>query len=122
MRFLATIALLATALGAQSTTNPWADLDHYDAQARAVLTGTVTNIEWSNPRVRVTLNVGDTNWVLYGYPPKMLERNGLVQADLTQGDRITIVAYKAKDGSNTAMGNLVTLKDGSTKPFGPTGN
>jgi hypothetical protein len=120
MRYLAALIVLVTSLPLGA--DPWTDKEKFDAKALVTLTGTITKVEWTNPRVRVTLNVSDSLWVLDGYPPKTLERTGFPQSNLTQGDQITIIAYKAKDGSSTALGNAVTFKDGSTKRFGPTVN
>jgi hypothetical protein len=98
----------------------------YDSQTVLTLTGTISKVEWTNPHIYIHLDVKDpagkvTTWSLEGYPPNTLKRTGFSRDLLKEGGKITITAYKAKDGSNTGAGREVTFPDGSKKFAGPEG-
>lgn len=98
----------------------------YDSQQLITLTGTIKEVQWTNPHIYIHLDVkspdGKTNtWALEGYPPNTLKRTGFPRSVLKIGDTITITAYKAKDGTNTGAGREVTFSDGSKKFAGPVG-
>jgi hypothetical protein len=98
----------------------------YDSQQLMTLTGTIKEVQWTNPHIYIHLDVKDaggkvTTWALEGYPPNTLKRTGFPKNVLVLGDTITITAYKAKDGSHTGAGREVTFKDGSKKFAGPVG-
>ena len=98
----------------------------YDSQTVLTLNGTISKIEWTNPHIYIHLDVKDpagkvTTWSLEGYPPNTLKRTGFSRDLLKEGGKITITAYKAKDGSNTGAGREVTFPDGSKKFAGPEG-
>lgn len=90
------------------------------------LTGKISKVEWTNPHSYVHIDVTDssgkvTTWALEGYPPNTLKRTGFARDLLKLGDKITITAYKSKDGSNTGQGREITFPDGSKKFLGPAG-
>jgi hypothetical protein len=98
----------------------------YDSQQLMTLTGTISKLEWTNPHIYIHLDVKDsagkvTTWALEGYPPNTLKRTGFGRELLKEGSKITITAYKSKDGSNTGAGREVTFADGSKKFAGPEG-
>lgn len=98
----------------------------YDSQQLMTLTGTIKEVQWTNPHIYIHLDVKDaggkvTTWALEGYPPNTLKRTGFPKNVLVLGDTITVTAYKAKDDSNTGAGREVTFKDGSKKFAGPVG-
>jgi len=95
----------------------------YDAKAMITLTGKVNSVEWSNPHISIHLDVTDaagkvTRWAVEGYPPNTLSRNGFARENLKQGDTVTITAFRAKNGSNTASGHEVIFSDGTKKLVG----
>lgn len=126
LNYLAVIAL-AGVLGSTpcaSAQSPFHFLAAYDQQTVLTLTGTVTNVDWNNPLVHVSMDVSDpsgrvTAWLLVGYPPNTLKRLGFTRELLNIGDTITVIAFKARDGSNTAAMREVTFRDGSKKVAGP---
>jgi len=111
---LATIPLLAHhSFGAE-----------YDANKPITLTGEVTKVEWTNPHAHFYVDVKDdkgnvANWKLEGYPPSALYRMGWKRTTFKPGDRITVTAWQARDGTNWAHSRQVTLPDGSKLFFGP---
>ena len=89
----------------------------FDTTKPVKLTGVLTKVEWSNPHVWIYLDVKDekgnlTNWGFSASPPGLLQRRGLTKNSLKLGDVLTISGDRAKDGSNNASGNIVTLADG----------
>jgi len=81
------------------------------------LMGKVTRIEWSNPHTYFYIDVADasgkiTNWAIEGPSPGALSRRAWQKGDLKVGDAVVVEGYRAKNGSNTANGRLVTLPDG----------
>lgn len=129
MRFSFPAAGFVLALGLLAAAPVWAHHSfaaEYDSKELITLKGVITKVEWTNPHIYIYIDVKDangevTNWALEGYPPNTLKRTGLSRADLKTGDEITITAYKAKDGTNTAAGREVTFPDGTKKFAGPIG-
>jgi len=89
----------------------------FDTTKPVKVTGVVTKLEWSNPHIWIYLDVKDDkgsviNWGFSASPPGMLARRGITKNSLKQGDVLTISGHRAKDGSNNASGNIVTMADG----------
>jgi len=89
----------------------------FDAEKPVTLKGTVVKWEMMNPHGWITVDVtgpgGDkVRWMVETSNPNGLMRLGWTKNSLKPGDQITIEAYKAKDGSNTANAARVTLADG----------
>ena len=95
----------------------------FDTTKPVKLTGVVTKLEWSNPHIWIYLDVKDdkgnvTNWGFSASPPGMLLRRGITKNSLKIGDVLTISGHRAKDGSNNASGNIVTVADGQETLIG----
>ena len=75
----------------------------FDLSKRITLEGRITKIEWVNPHVYLYVDVnadGKTaNWACETAGPNTLARQGWSRSSLKIGDRITVVGYKARDGS-----------------------
>jgi uncharacterized protein DUF6152 len=89
----------------------------FDAQKPLTLKGTVVKWEMMNPHGWITMDVTGpdgkkTQWMVETSNPNGLMRLGWTKHSLKPGDEITIDAYQAKDGSNTANAARVTLADG----------
>jgi Family of unknown function (DUF6152) len=89
----------------------------FDTTKPVKVTGVVTKLEWSNPHIWIYLDVKDdkgnvANWGFSASPPGMLARRGITKNSLKIGDVLTISGHRAKDGSNNASGNIVTMADG----------
>jgi len=89
----------------------------YDADRPITLTGTVTRVEWTNPHARFYIDVTDaegalTNWNLELASPNVLRRYGWTGRSLQPGDRVTVDATLARNGSSMANALTVTLADG----------
>jgi len=122
LNYLALIAL-AGMLGSTPCAGaqyPFNFMAAYDQQTMLTLTGKVTKVDWNNPLVHVSMDVSEpsgkvTAWLLEGYPPNTLKRIGFTRELLNVGDTITVIAFRARDGSNTAAMREVTFPDGSKK-------
>lgn len=97
----------------------------YDANKPVTLTGVVTKVEWTNPHSHFYLDVTDakgtvTNWKFEGYPPSVLYRTGWKrEVTIKQGTKITVFAWRSRDGTNWAHSREVTFEDGKKLMFGP---
>jgi hypothetical protein len=98
----------------------------FDAQKPVTLKGTVVKWEMINPHGWITLAVPGpegrtTEWMIETSNPNGLMRLGWSKRSLKFGDEITVEAYRAKDGSNTANAATVTLADGRRVFAGSSG-
>lgn len=89
----------------------------YDANRPLTLKGVVTKMEWMNPHSRFYIEVKDesakaTIWNVELASPNVLLRQGWKRDSLKPGDVVTVEAFQAKDGSNFANAERVTLSDG----------
>jgi hypothetical protein len=112
---------VAIALGLVAVTTP--ALAHhsfaaeFDTKTPVTLTGTVTKLEWTNPHAHFYISVKDpggatTEWNFELGSPNGLMRKGWNRSSLKPGDMVTVMGYKAKDGSKLANARSVTLADG----------
>jgi Family of unknown function (DUF6152) len=76
----------------------------YDTAKSVTVKGTVTDFQFVNPHVEIFINVKDANgnvvkWQGELTSPNMLSRRGWTGTILKAGDTITLVGYRAKNGS-----------------------
>jgi hypothetical protein len=98
----------------------------FDAAKPVTLEGVVVKWEMINPHGWITLDVAEPDgktarWMIETSNPNALMRLGWTKNSLKPGDMITIDAYRAKDGSNTANAARITLADGSKVFAGSAG-
>jgi hypothetical protein len=89
----------------------------FDASKPITLTGTLTKMEWVNPHGWIYVDVKSPdgkveNWAIESGAPNALLRRGLRKTDFPIGTEVIVKGYRAKNGSPTANGQSVTLKDG----------
>lgn len=92
----------------------------YDMKADKELSGTVTNIKFSNPHGSLSLAVQNpdgtkTEWVMTLGSATALAQRGIGKTGpnaLHDGDKITVKFLPAKDGSPLGFLKTVTLPDG----------
>jgi hypothetical protein len=89
----------------------------YDWKKPVTLTGTVTNVEWATPHVRLSLDAQDdagarAAWVAELGNPAALGRHGWMQSMLKPGDKLTVDGWMAKDGSKRVSAKSVKLSTG----------
>lgn len=98
----------------------------FDANKPLKLRGTVTKMDWVNPHAWVYLDVknadgGVTSWMIEGGSPNALLRRGFNKNSLLPGTEISVNAFQAKDGTNRANGQSLTLADGKKLFLGSSG-
>jgi hypothetical protein len=89
----------------------------FDPNKLVTMSGTVTELEWTNPHAFFYLDVEDadgnvTNWALELGSPNTLIRYQWGRDTMKIGDRITVEGYLARDGTNLANAKTVTFADG----------
>jgi len=93
----------------------------FDSNKKVTLTGTVTNVEWSNPHVWIRFKVKDesgkvTNWGAEMGPPHGLQGSGWRRDTLKIGDQITVEGSLAKNGTSNLNARSVTLSATGGRP------
>ena len=84
----------------------------FDTRKTITLTGAVGKIDWSNPHVRLYLEVKDgsntVTWEVDMGSPNQQMMNGWKIDTFRRGDRVAVDVYPARDGSNVGYGSKVT--------------
>ena len=85
----------------------------FDVGRPVNITGSVTNIEWTNPHAWVHLAVEDSegniqNWAVEMLGVNALVRGGMSPQTVTSGDVLTVTGFGSRDGTNTANASSVT--------------
>ena len=89
----------------------------FDDKQPVKLDGTVAKFDFMNPHSWIYLDVKGLDgtlvrWSVETGSTNALFRRGWRKESLRAGDHITIDAFRAKDGSNTANASSVKLPDG----------
>ncbi|NIW25642.1 MAG: hypothetical protein GWN29_14335 [Gammaproteobacteria bacterium] len=89
----------------------------FDAAAPVELQGVVTETDWINPHIWITVDVttGDgavETWRIEAGSPNSMFRRGLRKSSLPVGTEVVVRGYQALDGSNRANARELTLPDG----------
>jgi hypothetical protein len=99
----------------------------FDIEKPIKLTGTITEMRWSNPHAWVYIDVKDdtgkiVNWALEMQGANALVRRGWRPADVPVGTVVTVEAWAARSGKPAANTNIILLPDGRRLFAGsPTG-
>ncbi len=85
----------------------------FDIGRPVELTGTVTEIEWTNPHAWVHIETVDEDGNREQWAVEMLGINALVRSGMSPrtvkaGDVLTITGFGARNGTNTANASSVT--------------
>jgi len=87
----------------------------FDTEQTITLTGTVKKMDWSNPHVRLYIELKDSNnWELYMGSPYLQMMNGMKIDTYRRGDQVRIDAYPARDGSNVGYARKIRAISGRT--------
>jgi hypothetical protein len=88
----------------------------FDMSRTITLTGAVTRMDWSNPHVRLYLEVKDARkkvtWELYLGSPNQQILNGLKIDTYRRGDHVSVDAYPARDGSSVGFAKKIAPVSG----------
>jgi len=86
----------------------------FDINRPFAFTGTVTDMEWTNPHAWLYIDIEDANgdvqnWRIELVGINTLLRRGWGRDRVKPGDTITVDGYGARDGTNTGNATSVTL-------------
>ena len=89
----------------------------FDASQPITVKGTVVKMDWVNPHSHLMFDVKAEDgtiqhWSAECLPPNGLYRQGWRKDSLKPGDEVTVIGFKAKDGSNYMWTQTVTTGDG----------
>ena len=98
----------------------------YDKEKPVEGTGVISRVEWTNPHMRVYVDVTGpdgkvTNWNFELGAIPVLLKQGWRRDSLKQGDQVTVEGSLAKDGSKSANARSVMLPDGRRVFAGSSG-
>ena len=115
-RSIAIMAALALLVGTVPAMAHHSFAAEFDANQRVTLSGVVTKVEWTNPHVWFWVNIMDektgkpVNWGFEMGSFNALSRDGgWIVNTMKVGMVVTVVASRAKDGSNKANTSTVTV-------------
>lgn len=91
----------------------------YDQTKPTKLTGTVKELQWTNPHSWIQLVVpgkagATTEWAIEFGNPVINLRNGWKRGDVKPGDKVSMVIYPQRDGSAHGTLATITLANGKT--------
>ena len=94
----------------------------FDTNQPITLTGSVTKVEWTNPHIWFFMDVKNqdgsvTNWGFEMAGTAQLLRAGWKRDSMKLGDVVTVDAKRARDGSNHANAQNVTLANTGQRLF-----
>lgn len=89
----------------------------YDMNNLTTITGTVTQFDWGNPHVWISLDVKNDKantekWNAGGPSPSRMASTGWDKNTLKPGDTITAIGHRISDGTNYLRMEKVVLADG----------
>ena len=92
----------------------------FDNQRQIKLTGTVTELEWTNPHVYIKLVTEDgKQWTVECATPGILKRAGWTFKTVRAGDKITAVVAPLHSGEPGALLKELVTPDGRSYNNGP---
>ena len=91
----------------------------FDTTKTLTLTGTVTDIQWTNPHVYIELDVtagggGAAHWTIELGSPSILMRGGWKFNSVKVGDKVIAVVTPLRTGEPGSLLTRITLPDGRT--------
>ena len=89
----------------------------YDTTKLTTVKGTVTDFQFNNPHVIISLETKDDKgkvelWISEGNSPNVLTRHGWDRDIIKKGDQITIIGNRPKNGAKTMRLQKVILSNG----------
>ena len=98
----------------------------FDFNQRFTETGTLTQLDWRNPHIYVSVEVRSeegqvATWLFEGPSPGSFRRRAIGRSDFENsiGKAITVEASRARDGSRSGLIRQITLADGTVVPLCP---
>jgi hypothetical protein len=89
----------------------------YDATKLTTVKGTVSDFQFVNPHVEISVDVMDDKgkvetWNAEANSPNVLSRHGWDKDIIKKGDQITVIGNRGKNGSKTLRLQKVILSNG----------
>jgi hypothetical protein len=89
----------------------------YDTSKLTTMKGTVSDFQFINPHVEISVDVMDANgktetWMGEANSPNVLSRHGWDRNIIKKGDQITVIGNRGKNGSKTLRLQKVILSTG----------
>jgi hypothetical protein len=89
----------------------------YDTSKVTTLKGTVTDYQFINPHVEISVDVTNDkgkveSWIGEANSPNVLSRHGWDRDMIKKGDQITVIGNAGKNGSKTLRLQKVVLSNG----------
>jgi len=88
-----------------------------DTTRTETITGRITAVDWQFPHVHIHLDVAGEPWDIETQNPQGLRRQGVQTDTLNVGDTLTIVLWRAKDGSRQGFTKSIALSPERTATF-----
>ena len=118
MRF--TSIACATAAAALLSISVQAHHSHtnYNTAEYITLSGTITEVAWTNPHVWIYMEVADAgnrpqSWALEGGSPTSLMRGGWQRNSMKPGDKVSVRCHRLRDGADGCLLGFVTNINGT---------
>lgn len=88
----------------------------FDVGRPVHLAGTVKSLEWTNPHAWLHMEVTDNQgkvqlWAVELLGVNALVRSGMSSRTVKSGDKLTVIGYGARNGTNTANASSVNRTD-----------
>jgi len=85
----------------------------FDVGRPVSVTGTVTELEWTNPHAWIHLDVTDDQGNSQAWSVELLGINALIRSGISPktvkpGDKLTVTGFGARNGTNTANASTVS--------------
>ena len=95
----------------------------FNTSETKTVTGTVKEVEWTNPHIWLWVNVpndkgGVDLYAFEGMSPNFLERRGWTRTTLKAGDKLTVDYNPLRDGKNGGMFRTGRMENGRTLTMG----
>ena len=118
-RLLAAAALAALLTSAMPAVAHHSLTAEFDTDRTLTLTGTITEMKWTNPHAWLYVNVKNEkgqveNWAIEFATPNQLYRRGWAREDLPSGGVVTVNGYPSRDKALRISSIDVKLPDGRT--------
>lgn len=89
----------------------------FDENQPITLEGVISKVEWINPHVYLHVDVTDSTgkvnqWEVETFPPTTLRRGGLTKDKLGLGQKVSLLAFKSRNGTPRAFLRKITFPDG----------
>jgi Family of unknown function (DUF6152) len=116
-RVVGLVAVLVVALTLAVSAFAHHGASPYDTSKLITLKGTVSDFQFINPHVVISVDVTDDKgksetWIGEANSPNVLSRHGWDRTILKKGDQITVIGNRGKNGSKTLRLQKVVLSNG----------